>query len=487
MLKTLVSGAAFNMMNIFIQIILGMLVFREMLLHFGENDFGNWSLIFAILAHISLFEFGLGNFISKLAPILSNSPQNRSYFSTALISIFAIGISFFILISIGAAILSQLPGFLSFEDDISSSSLLFLLGINFICVFQVGAMHAYLTGKFKIGRLNLIRASINIIRSVLIIVLLQIGYGVFTVALIFALTASLELLLLIITALKVGLKSDLDLTTCSAESLKHVIHRGSRFIFLSINGYTRKNAALIVCGAVLGAIALVPLRIAGRLMEIYVEISIALNYILTPYFSSIAMGEQSKFNRNFLISLSCSSFLSSAIFFNIVFLGDWFLAVWLGEVPPLTAEILYVLSIGFCFANAQGSCTSMLISKDKNNHLMFLSIIEITILLITIYPLIVHFGTIGSAYALALSLLISRLVVQPFIVCNCLNLSILKYASTLFLPIATTGSLLYLIHLSLITLLPNIGANLTSFYFVLAQLVFASMPAIYFYKRYRAH
>lgn len=481
MLKTLVSGAAFNMLNIFIQIILGMLVFREMLLHFGENDFGNWSFIFAILAHISLFEFGLGNFISKLAPVLSASPENKAYFSTAIVSIFTIGLSFFILILIIALVLSQYPSLLSFDDDISTSSLLLLLGINFICVFQVGAMHAYLTGKFKIGRLNIIRAFINIVRAVAILVFLQLDYGVFAIALIFALTASLELFLLVITSFKVGLKNDIDLASCSLDSLKHVTNRGSRFLFLSINGYTRKNAALIVCGAVLGAIALVPLRIAGRLMEIYVEISVALNYILTPYFSSLSHGEKSKFNSNFLVSLTCSSFLSSIIFFNIIFLGDWFLDFWLGEVPPLTAEILYVLSISFFLANAQGPCTSMLISKDKNNALMTISILEILVLLSCIYPLITYFGPVGSAYAVALSLFVSRVLLQPIIVCKCLDISLTKYFMTIALPIIITGLTLYLLNISLMMFTSKV-TSFSSFIFATVQATICIVAGLYFYN-----
>ena len=52
MLKILVTGALYNIVNILAQILLGLVVFREMLLHFGEADFGTWSLLFAILAHV---------------------------------------------------------------------------------------------------------------------------------------------------------------------------------------------------------------------------------------------------------------------------------------------------------------------------------------------------------------------------------------------------------------------------------------------------
>lgn len=484
MLKTLVTGAAYNIINIVVQVLLGLIVFREMLLHFGEKDFGSWTLIFAILAHISLFEFGLGSLMSKLVPILKSSPnsENKSNFSTAFFSISTIAMAFLVIIGTAAIFVEQST--IEFGGSVSFGALIFLLGVNFIFLFHTGAFHAYLSGSFKVGHLNGVRLFINVSRALSIIYLLQVGYGVLEVAIVFAITSMLEFCLLLIFSLKFGLHKYLALRSCNRVSLSYVINRGSKLLFLRVNSYTRKNAAIIVCGVVLGPVLIVPLRIAGRLMEIYVEISTSLNYLLTPYFSSLDLGEQSALNKSFLISIICSTLLSVLIFLNIVYFGDWFLSLWLGDVPEYTSEILHILAIGFCVANSQGPCNSILISKDKNKALMFLCITEIVVLLSLLFFATEYYGVIGAAGAVLISMLVARALLQPILVCSVLNLSLLKYLASIVLPIGVCALTLALLYY-LIGLLHLESEHLQAFCFFALQGLFILSIGALLYNRQR--
>ncbi|WP_371194974.1 polysaccharide biosynthesis C-terminal domain-containing protein [Glaciecola sp. SC05] len=483
MLRTLVTGAAYNIINILVQVLLGLIVFREMLLHFGEKDFGSWTLIFAILAHISLFEFGLGSLISKLVPVLSgdHAKVNKSYFSTAFFSMSIIAVFFLVLIAVIALFIEQST--IEFESSISFGALIFLLGVNFVFLFHTGAFHAYLSGSFKIGRLNAVRLTVNITRALVIIYLLQTGYGVIEVAIVFAFTSVAEFCLLLALSIRAGIKNSLDVKTCNRESLHYVIKRGSKLLFLRVNSYTRNNAAIIVCGLILGPILIVPLRIAGRLMEIYVEISTSLNYLLTPYFSSLSLGEESELNKNFLISIVCSTLLSVIIFLNIVCFGNWFLTLWLGDVPKYTNEILHLLAIGFCLANSQGPCNSILISKDKDKALMLLCITEVVVLLTLLFPATQHFGVTGAAGSVLISMLVSRVLVQPIIVCNVLNISYLKYLASILIPLSICSLSLYLLYEAVMLLELNSEHLSAISFFILQGLLVASAGIIFFSKR----
>lgn len=484
MIKKLISGALFNILNIIVQVLLGLIVFREMLLHFGEADFGLWSLLFAILAHIQLFEFGLGSMMSKLVPALKKPKDSvsKALFSTAFFTLNSIFVTFFVILIIASIYVDTMA--FDFESGASFGFVVFLLGCNFLFIFQTGALHAYLTGNFKVGRINSVRLFINTFRAILIISLLQFEYSVFVIALVFASVAFLELTLLLTLALKVGLKNDLDRSLCSSSSLKIVIDRGSRLFFLSLNNYTRKNAAIIVGGLSLGVVAIVPMRIAGRLMEIYVEISTALNYLLTPYFSSFEPDDDKTLQQSFLVSISCATALSVLIFSNIILLGDWFLTIWLGVVPEFTSEILQITAIGFCIANMQGPCTSMLISKDRNNVLMTICISEISILLLVILPAIQMFGILGAAYALSAGLVVSRALVQPILICKSFGISYKKYLTTILYPaIATYGTLniLYFVATSFV----SNNQIISTVMYLIFQTGLILLGAIYFLKRKR--
>ncbi|MBR9897778.1 MAG: hypothetical protein GYB16_15595 [Gammaproteobacteria bacterium] len=477
MLKVLVSGALYNIVNIVAQILLGLVVFREMLLHFGEADFGTWTLLFAILAHVKLFEFGLGSIISKLVPILKNGDsKNVSYFSTAIVAMVLIFAAFLAVLVAVALIGGQV--ILQFQGTEAFTLVLFLMGCNFLFLYLTGAFHAYLTGSFKVGRLNSVRLFINILRSVLIIGFLQFNSSVVIVAYIFALTSFLELLLLFWISVKSGFFDDLDLSTCSISSFSYVAERGYKLFFLSVNDYVRQNALVIVCGFILGVIAIVPLRIAGRLMEIYVQISVSLNYILTPYFSAMAIGDNNSVNRKFLISINCATTLSALVFLNIVFVGDWFLALWLGDVPQYTSEVMKIIAIGFFIETMQGPCTSLLISKDKNKIIMVLCILEASILIAIIYPFVKIFGIIGAAYAVVVSLGLTRGVFQPIIIKRFLKVRLFSYYANLMVPtvfIALNISLLKLVAMSF----DFTNEDFTLISFIALQAVVAIAAAFY--------
>ncbi|OLF79223.1 hypothetical protein AWH61_05090 [Alteromonas sp. W12] len=441
MLKVLVTGALYNLLNVIVQILLGLIVFREMLLHFGEADFGTWSLLFAILAHVKLFEFGLGSIVSKLVPVLRNGDsKNVSYFSTAIVVMALIfTVFFFALVAVAVSVEHDS---LKFEGTEAFTLVLLLIGCNFLFLYLTGVFHAYLTGSFQVGRLNSVRLFINILRSVLVIGSLQFDSSVVVVAFIFAMTSLLELLLLFLLSVKSGLLEDLDISMCSMRSFAYVAERGCKLFFLSVNDYVRQNALIIVSGFVLGVVAIVPLRIAGRLMEVYVQASISLNYLLTPYFSSISNETSDSIISKFFISIICATTLSAVIFFNIILVGDWFLITWLGEVPQFTSEVVKLVAIGFCVATVQGPCVSFLISNDKNKTLMVLCLLEIITLLAIIYPLVEYFGVLGAGYAMTISLVFSRGLFQPFIMSKVIKVRLYYYYANLLVPVLITGTAL---------------------------------------------
>ncbi|AGP77743.1 polysaccharide biosynthesis protein [Alteromonas mediterranea 615] len=437
MTRNLINGAAYNILNIMIQIFLGMLVFREMYINFGEHDFGMWMLVFAVMTQITLFEFGLGSIVSKLTPILKESEINTAQFSTALFAILLIGAFFFLILAISSFVFSLFPDFAKFDGNITLAELVFLLGANFVFTFQSVAAQAYLNGKFKLGVLNAIKVVVSVVRSVGILIGLGYGLGIFFVGIAFACSSFLQLAAMLFISHKIGLFNDFRLSTCSAESWNQIKLLGSRFMFININNYLRNNAAVVVCGLVLGAVAVVPLRIAGRLIEIYVQLSAALITMLTPYFSTFSANNSEALRKSFRISLLASSSMAALIFINIYFLSSWFINLWLGEVPEGTLDVLIILSGGFLLANSQGPCTPLMISKDQGDSIMSLCLIEICLVIILIYPMVLAIGIIGSAYATIIALVISRGVIQPFLVSRLLPISLSSYFISVIIPILT--------------------------------------------------
>lgn len=436
MLNKLVTGAVFNIANIMLQVILGLFIFREMLHYFGEQDFGLWSLVMAILAHIALFEFGIGAMISRMASIEDDKVDKASILSSCFVIINSIAI-LFVIISVAASFsVSAYTGHTAFASSESVGLVTLLLAANFCMNFSSGAFQAYLVGKFYVGTVNSIRFIANLGRSLLILLAIQLELGITSIAAVFCFIAAFELLCRVIYSYKAGLASDVSVSNLSREALVYIRIRAFRLIFLRMNDYTRNNSAILFTGALLGTVAVVPLRISGRLMEIYVEVSTSVNYLLTPYFSKFISEDNKAMAAKFQVSIIVASCLSLFIFGNMWIHAEWFLGVWLKDFSPVTLTSLKVMAIGFCIANMQGPCTALLIAKDEYKTISYLTMSEMCLTLVLMPILISIYGVIGAAYALTISLCLARGLLQPILISKKMNVPIMRYYRLLLIPAA---------------------------------------------------
>lgn len=482
LLKKLITGAVFNVGNVVLQVVLGLFVFKYMLSYFGDNDFGQWSVIMALLAHVTLFEFGLNSVISRQVSVLNVSRNERvKVISTAFLSIVTLG-GIFLLLCISAGLWFYFSDdSLTFDDGTQILLISALLAFNFFFIFISSGLQSYLVGQFIVNTVNTIRLIINLARSLGIVTVLYMGLGITGVAVVFFVASLVEFLARYYYSIKSGLLNEIDLKLVDMATFNYLKKRGARLIFLRINDYIRNNSGILVCGALIGSSAIIPLRISGRLMEIYVEVLSSINYLLTPYFSKF-IDDESDFNKKFIISTMVSTSVSLFIYINIVEHGEWFLGVWLGSYSPITLEALFVLALGFSLANMQGPVTAMLIAKDRYQTISLLSRCEIAVTLIGMYIFVTEYGVIGAAYAVTLSLILTRGIFQTIIVCKLLSIPMTYYLSKILIAVVSISSCFILIRYVSALSVQTLSSNYMATYLTLE--VFAlTFVSLIIYKK----
>lgn len=491
LVNKLISGAIFNVFNIAIQVVLGLFLFREMLAFLGNEDFALWSVIIALLAHVSLFEFGIGSVISRQVALRDvGKPETNKVLSTAILSLVSLGGIFLLVLAIACVVYSFTDYQQEFSDGSSIIFILVLLALNALLNFISGAFQAYLVGKFYVRSVNAVRLFVNLFRSLGIIFYLQLDTGysaVIGIAYIYLIAALMEISARYFYSIKAGLKNDFNYKSVDYSTFKKLADRGKKLIFLRINDYVRNNSGILMSSAMLGPLSVVPLRIAGRLMEIFVEILSSINYLLTPYFSNfINEINNNNFNVKFQMSILIASCISLLIYFNILFLSEWFLNVWLGDYPPITLDVLIVLALGFSIANMQGPVTAMLLAKDLNKEISFLSRLEILISLISMFLFIKFYGVIGAAYSITLSLIIVRGFIQSILVGKVLNIPLFEYMKPILLLIFSFGIIFLLIQFIATWISNQLSINFIVT-FILLELIIAVSALLIVYVRVIRH
>ncbi len=428
LIKKVISGAVLNITNLVVQAVLGLFVFKEIFTFFGEQDFGRWTVIYALLAHISLFEFGLGMVITRQISLAEYCAEKRKRkLSTAFYMLLSVAMIFLLLFVLCAVLYHLTDNNQYFSDGTSILLVASLLALNFFLGFISGGIQAFLIGEFKVKTVNIIRFIVNLYRALGVIGGLHLGFGIIGVASVFFSSSLIELLCRYYFAVKIKFKTEISFAQVDLGAFKYIKERGMRFVFLSINDYVRHNAGILLTSLLMSAVVVVPLRISGRLMEIFSQVLGSVNLLLTPYFSKFITSDNNNFNRKFEISLVISSLISLTIYFNILAHGEWFLNIWLGSYPEVTLDALFILAIGFAVANMQSPVNSVLLAKDHYKTLSYLSLAECVLTLAMMLVFISQFGVIGAAYALSISLLLIRGILQPILVCRVLSISIYRY------------------------------------------------------------
>ncbi len=428
LIKKVISGAVLNIVNLVIQAVLGLFVFKEIFTFFGEQDFGRWTVIYALLAHISLFEFGLGMVITRQVSLADSCADERKRkLSTAFYGLLSVAMIFLLIFVLCAVLYHLTDNNLYFSDGTSILFVASLLALNFFLSFISGGIQAFLIGEFKVKTVNIIRLIVNLYRALGVIGGLHMGFGIMGVASVFFISSLIELICRYYFAVKIKFKTEISFAKVDLNAFKYIKERAMRFVFLSINDYVRNNAGILITSLLMSAVVVVPLRISGRLMEIFSQVLGSVNLLLTPYFSKFITSENNTFNKKFEISLIISSLISLIIYFNILAHGEWFLDIWLGSYPEVTLDALFILAIGFTIANMQSPVNSVLLAKDHYKTLSYLSIAEFVLTLGMMFVFILQLGVIGAAYALSISLLLIRGILQPILVCRVLSISIYRY------------------------------------------------------------
>nr|WP_283104651.1 oligosaccharide flippase family protein [Shewanella olleyana] len=428
----MLSGVAFNIVNVFIQVFVGLFVVRALLSFLGESDFGLWAILIAFVAQVNLLEFGMGSIIGRHVSKKEEYEGERKIIVSNVMMLITLMAFLFFLVAISVCyIWDAYSGGMSFNTSESVFLIFSLLSISYSLNLISGTLQGYLNAKFKFFQNNVIKASCNILRLVFLLFSIKYELGVLGIALVFVSISIIELLLKLYWSLSSGLKSEFTTSSINRQQIKKIMSSGVMFLPMRLNDYFRNNSSILFVGFMINSASSAPLRISGRLMEIYVEISITLNSVLTPYFSKVS-SDTSTFERQFYISILCASALSALIYINLLVVGELFLQVWLGEVPDKVWSVLKIMAVGYAIANMQGPVNSLLIAKGEYGKCAKLSVMETVTTLILMLVLVNLYGVLGAAWALLISLSLIRGVIQPVLVCRLFKYSILSFSTSIF-------------------------------------------------------
>ena len=435
-----------------INVAVGIFLSPFILHRLGDAAFGVWVLIFSITGYYGLFDLGIRSsvvrYVSKFTATNDREGTaklvNTSLFSYACVGLFTFAITLAGCIYMGSVF--RIP----VELRSTSRWLLLMAGTAVALGFPLGIFGGILEGLQRFYVLNWTNIASTIIRALLIVHLLNHGYGLLTITLV---TVSLPIVTSIIrasVALRI-LPIPLRLRYINWATFREMAnYSGITFVSIVAARLRFKTDELVI-GTFLSAAAITYFNIGARIVDYAGEVVTSLAQIFVPMSSQCdATGNLTRLRKIFVAGNRFCAFTIFPICVVLIILGKSIIEVWVGaKYIAQSYPVLLIMLIPSTFMLAQAASPRVLFGMGKHRTLAIVALLEGISNLILSVLLVRPYGIIGDAVGTAVPLTCTMVFFLPGHLCRQLGIRfrtfvIEAYALPLFLCLPLAATLLLL-------------------------------------------
>jgi O-antigen/teichoic acid export membrane protein len=417
--RRLLTNAAANWLGFAAQVLAALLLSPILLHGLGAGRYGIWSLVESVLAYLMLFDLGVAasvvRYVARFEAARDRDSLNR-VFNTSL-AIFAgagLAVLAVVLLLAGAGMhLLKVPAEMAGE----ARGMLVLLGVNLALGLPLSVFPSVLDGLECYPTKTMIRTAALALRSVVFLLIVRSGGGLFALA--WTITACNLLEHAALAAAAWWYLPGLRLSPRYIDRATFRTIRGySLHAFLALlAGRISFQTDALVIGALLAPEWIAFFVLAARLVEYAKNALRALTTVLTPAVSALeARGDDEAIRRMLLDVTRWVLWLILPIQAGLLILGKPFLALWLGRhYAELSYPTLSILAAPLGLALAQSVGARLLYGLGQLRWLVRVVMAEAVINLVLSIALAGPLGIEGVAWGTTIPNLVANLAVMAYV------------------------------------------------------------------------
>jgi O-antigen/teichoic acid export membrane protein len=413
-----------------INVLTGLFLSPFILHRLGDSAYGIWVLIFSVTGYYGLFDLGIRTsivrYVSKFAAT-KETENLAKLINTSLFSYACIGVvSMLVTLGVCAFMdrLFRIP--VQFH---STARLLFLMvGASVALGFPLGVFGGVLEGLQHFYIMNWTSTAASLLRTALIIIVMNHGYGLRTVALITVVLPLVSSIVRGVVALRI-LRIGFGFHYLDGNTFRLIAnYSGITFIVL-VAGRLRFRTDEIVIGGLLSASAITYFSIGARIVDYAAEVVSSLAQIFVPMSSdSHAKGDMDRLRKIMVAGNRACAFIILPIAAILIILGKSIIEAWVGsKYVEQSYPVLLILIIPFTLMLAQSASGRILFGTSQHKMFAIVALVEGVANLILSLLLVRPYGIIGDALGTAVPLSCTMLVFMPRHVCKTLGIEIATF------------------------------------------------------------
>jgi O-antigen/teichoic acid export membrane protein len=435
----IIKNVSSSWFGLALNVLVGIFLSPFILHRLGDEAFGIWVLIFSVTGYYGLFDFGIRSsivrYVSKFTATSDNEDLarliNTSVFSYTCVGLLTLAIT--IAGSFYVDSIFKIPA-----NFLATARWLFLMvGAAVALGFPLGVYGGILEGLQRFYFLNLTNIISTLLRALLIVVSLNRGYGLLTIALI---TVALPILTSLLRAAIVFHLLPIRFGWCYVDrgTFRKMANYGSITFMIILAGRLRFKTDAMVIGTFLSSAAITYFSIGSRLVDYATEVVSSLAQIFVPMSSqSDAVGNMDRLRKIYIAGNRACALVMLPMSAILIILGKSVIEAWVGaKYVAASYPVLVILVIPVTIQLVQGASGRILVGIGRHGKLAIATLIEGVSNLILSILLVRHYGIIGDALGTAIPLTCTMVFFLPLHLSHVLGVRVRTFLRQAFaLPI----------------------------------------------------
>ena len=412
-------------------VVTGIILSPFILHHLGDTAFGVWVLIFSVTGYYGLFDLGIRSSVvhcvsrftateedEELAKIL-----NTSLFSYSCIGLASLIVTLALCINVDHVFrkvpLEMLP---------TARWLLLMVGASVAVSFPLGVFGGFLEGLQRFYILNWTNIVATILRTILIFLVLNHGYGLLMVAFITIILPLISAILRVFIVLHLR-PVPIGLHYVERGTFRRIANYSSSTFMIMVAGRLKFKSDEIIIGTMMSAAAITYFNIGNRIVDYAGQVVTTLAQVFVPMSAqSGAKGDITRLRKIFVVGNRVCAFIIFPICATLLILGKSVIEVWVGKkYVAASYPVLVVMIIACTLWWSQSASGRVLFGLNKHGTWAKITLLEGIANLILSIVLIRPFGIIGDAFGTAIPLALSTIYFMPRHVSKLLGIRLVTY------------------------------------------------------------
>ncbi|QGJ71885.1 Hypothetical protein PBC10988_35970 [Planctomycetales bacterium 10988] len=397
----------------------------------GDVDYGLWTLLMTFTGYYALADLGLRGATVKYLAASDAAKDHKSFNEILTTSLVAYSLLACVVLLAGIVIACVFPSLFEIKAGRSLQLQLAILCITLAFAIRlVGQISpAVMQARLRFDFHNTFSIGTQLIQAICLLTAVGLGYGLFTMALLYLITTLLSQLYYLFEIHRQVPNLKIEWKSFHRSRLRTLLQFGSLNVLVNAaRRLTRSSGALII-GLILGKELIVFYAIADAIFQKFDTISKAMNSVLMPLVSQLQEQKSTAALQQLLYQIPRFQLSWATCLTTILFCwGHDLLSLWIGvEYADLSHRVLCLLSLTFLCTMISGGLAAMLTGMEKLTFLATVETIYGGLVLVLGSVLTWKFGVTGMAWALLIPRLFTHGILLPIYCCKLLNQSAKTY------------------------------------------------------------